>query len=51
MQLMERIRGLFSRGSDETRDRRRIAKAQRQGVMKAERARVEGGNYGGGTGG
>jgi hypothetical protein len=51
MHLMKRVRGLFSRGSDEERIRRRIAKAQRQAVVKAERGRVEGSNYGGGTGG
>jgi hypothetical protein len=48
MQLMKRVRSLFSRGSDEERQRRRIAKARVQAGMRAERARVEGKNYDGG---
>jgi hypothetical protein len=52
MQLMKRVRSLFSRGSHEERERRRIAKAQRQAAIAAERGRVMGGNpWGFGDGG
>jgi hypothetical protein len=46
MQLMKRVRILFSRGSDEERERRRIAKAEMHAAMMAERARVEGYYFG-----
>jgi hypothetical protein len=42
MQLMERVRRLFSRGSDEDREKRRIAKAQKQAATLAERGNAEG---------
>jgi hypothetical protein len=41
MQLVERVRRMFSRGTEEEREQRRIAKAKKQAETLAERGRAE----------